>query len=79
MPAGCFDSFMWMVRVKPNCPYCRMISFLCCVIRLTGPSNVQSKMTLVVSQRSRGLSFTPKKSKPATNFAPASVSSVPPN
>ncbi len=30
---------------------------LFCVIRLTGPSNVQSKMMLVVSQRKRGLSF----------------------
>ena len=33
------------------------------VMRLTGPSNVQSKMMLVVSQRIRGLSFGPKRAE----------------
>jgi hypothetical protein len=48
---------------------------LFCVIRLTGPSNAQSKMMLVVSQRKRGLSFCVKL---AAACCPSSVSSVPP-
>ena len=46
-----------------------------CVIRLTGPSNVQSKMMLVVSHLKRGLS---SRVAAAASFSPRSVTSVPP-
>src|SRR5262245_9018805 len=44
-------------------------------MRLTGPSNVQSKTMLVVSQRKRGLS---SRLNSAAAFSPASVNSDPP-
>ena len=52
-----------------------MVGF--CVIRLTGPSNVQSKMMLVVSQRMRGFSFENSTANCSAPFSPASVSSAP--
>ena len=54
--AGCSFMFMWIVRVKPSWPYCSVIVSAVCVMRLTGPSNVQSNRMLVVSQRMRGFS-----------------------
>ena len=56
MLAGCSATFMWIVRVKPSWPYCSVIVSPSCVMRFTGPSNVQSNMMLVVSQRIRGFS-----------------------
>ena len=54
--AGCPFMFMSIVRLISICPYWRTMVSLFCVIRLTGPSNVQSKRMLVVSHRNRGLS-----------------------
>ena len=75
--AGCAAWFMCTVRVKPNCPYCRTIVSRFCVMRFTGPSKVQSKMTLVVSQRIRGLSFGSNMPKLVAALVPSSVSSAP--
>jgi hypothetical protein len=46
-----------------------------CSMRLTGPSNVQSKMMLVVWQLNRGLS---SRWKAAAAASPAVVRAVPP-
>ena len=64
--------FMWIVRVKPSWPYCSVIVSPLCVMRLTGPSNVQSNRMLVVSQRMRGLSVVPLRNASAA-ARPASV------
>ncbi len=48
---------------------------LFCVMRFTGPSNVQSKTMLVVWQLKRGLS---SRLNAAAAFSPSGVSSVPP-
>ena len=73
--AGC-SAFMWIVRVKPYWPYCSVIVSPRCVIRFTGPSNVQSNRMLVVSQRMRGLSSGEKLRNLSAASLPAAVYST---
>ena len=63
------------MRLRPSWPYCITIVSLFCVMRLTGPSNAQSNVMLVVWQLKRGLS---SRLNSAAAFSPSGVSSVPP-
>ena len=52
--AGCSVMFMWTVRVKPSWPYCERDRVGALRNAIHRSVEVQSKMTLVVSQRIRG-------------------------